>query len=211
MFMTLLLVAGNETTRNALSGRHGRVRAFRRSGRSAREPRSCRLRGRGDPALRDAGRGLPAAPRPATPDRRPQDREGRQGRDDLPGGEPRPRGLRRPGDVPHRPHAERPPAFGIGRTSAWRETSRGREIRIVFRELLRRLPDIRVAPGEGPCVPSPLVAAIASLPVVFTPQDGVRDRPAAFRARLQSSTLRRFAFSLVGRDTRRACELSFRC
>jgi len=50
----------------------------------------------------------------------------------------------------------------------------------LFRELLRRLPDIRVAPGAGPVrVPSPLVAAIASLPVMFTPEGGASDRPPA--------------------------------
>lgn len=70
-------------------------------------------------------------------------------------------------------------AFGIGAHFCLGANLARAEIRIVFRELLRRLPDIRVTPGQGPVrLPSPLVAAVASLPVVFTPEAGDTERPA---------------------------------
>jgi cytochrome P450 family 142 subfamily A polypeptide 1 len=62
-------------------------------------------------------------------------------------------------------------AFGIGTHYCLGANLARAEIRVMFRELLRRLPDIRMAPGARPeMVRSPLVRGIASLPVVFTPE-----------------------------------------
>lgn len=62
-------------------------------------------------------------------------------------------------------------AFGIGTHYCLGANLARLEIRVMYRELLRRLPDIRVAPGEGPeMVRSSLVRGIARLPCVFTPE-----------------------------------------
>ncbi len=62
-------------------------------------------------------------------------------------------------------------AFGIGTHFCLGANLARIEIRILFEELLRRVPDIQVAPGAKPVrTPSPLVRGIASLPVVFTPE-----------------------------------------
>jgi cholest-4-en-3-one 26-monooxygenase len=62
-------------------------------------------------------------------------------------------------------------AFGIGTHFCLGANLARAEIRVMYRELLRRLPDIRMAPGARPeMVRSPLVRGIARLPVVFTPE-----------------------------------------
>jgi cholest-4-en-3-one 26-monooxygenase len=62
-------------------------------------------------------------------------------------------------------------AFGIGTHFCLGANLARAEIRVMYRELLRRLPDIRMAPGARPeMVRSPLVRGIASLPAVFTPE-----------------------------------------
>jgi cytochrome P450 family 142 subfamily A polypeptide 1 len=171
-FMTILLVAGNETTRNAISG--GMV-AF------SENPDQWR-RLRDEPAL------LPLAVeeilRWVTPvvgfrrtvladtEIRGQPiREGERvvmlyqsaNRDEevFPDAD-RFRVDRRPND-----HL----AFGIGTHFCLGANLARAEIRAMYRELLRRLPDIRMAPGARPeMVRSPLVRGIASLPAVFTPE-----------------------------------------
>lgn len=66
-------------------------------------------------------------------------------------------------------------AFGIGTHFCLGANLARAEIRIMYRELLRRLPDIRVAPGARPLmVASPLVRGIASLPTLFTPEEKTR-------------------------------------
>ena len=181
MFMTLLLVAGNETTRNALSGG---MAAF------ARFPEEW-AKLRAHPELLDSAveeilrfvTPVVGFRRTATCDTEIDGRKIAKGdkvvmiyqaanRDPKVFDDPETFRIdRKPND-----HL----AFGIGAHFCLGANLARAEIRIVFRELLRRLPDIRVAPGEGPVrVPSPLVAAIASLPVVFTPGGGDRDRPAA--------------------------------
>jgi cytochrome P450 family 142 subfamily A polypeptide 1 len=66
-------------------------------------------------------------------------------------------------------------AFGIGTHFCLGANLARAEIRVMFRELLRRLPDIRMAPGARPeMVASPLVRGIARLPVVFTPERKIR-------------------------------------
>ena len=181
MFMTLLLVAGNETTRNALSG--GMAAFARFPGEWAKLRANPELL---DSAVEEILRFVTPVVgfrRTATCDTEIDGRKVKKGdkvvmiyqaanRDPAVFSDPETFRIdRKPND-----HL----AFGIGAHFCLGANLARAEIRIVFRELLRRLPDIRVAPGEGPVrVPSPLVAAIASLPVVFTPQDGVRDRPAA--------------------------------
>ena len=66
-------------------------------------------------------------------------------------------------------------AFGIGTHFCLGANLARAEIRVMFRELIRRLPDIRMAPGARPeMVRSALVRGIASLPVVFTPEQKTR-------------------------------------
>jgi cholest-4-en-3-one 26-monooxygenase len=72
-------------------------------------------------------------------------------------------------------------AFGIGTHFCLGANLARLELRIAFEELFRRLPDIDLAPGAtGIYTPSVLVRSMASLPVVFTPQArSDREVPAA--------------------------------
>ncbi len=61
-------------------------------------------------------------------------------------------------------------AFGIGTHFCLGANLARMELRVMVRELVERLPDMRVAPGAVPTrVASTLVRGISSLPVVFTP------------------------------------------
>jgi cholest-4-en-3-one 26-monooxygenase len=61
-------------------------------------------------------------------------------------------------------------AFGIGTHFCLGANLARLELRVMVRELVERLPDMRVAPGAGPTrAASTLVRGITSLPVVFTP------------------------------------------
>jgi len=172
MFMTLLLVAGNETTRNGMSG--GMLVL-------SEHPEEYRR-------LRDNPQLLPSAVeevlrwvapivgfrRTATQDTELRGQTIREGdkvlmlyqsanRDDE------------VFDEPNRFRVDRQPndhlAFGIGTHFCLGANLARIELRILFEELIRRLPDIRVVPGAKPVrVPSPLVRGIASLPVEFTPE-----------------------------------------
>jgi cytochrome P450 family 142 subfamily A polypeptide 1 len=87
----------------------------------------------------------------------------------------------------HRFRVDRRPndhlAFGIGTHFCLGANLARAEIRVMYRELLRRLPDIRMAPGARPeMVRSPLVRGIARLPVVFTPEPRSRRADAASAA-----------------------------
>ena len=78
-------------------------------------------------------------------------------------------------EEPNRFRVDRNPnyhlAFGVGPHFCLGANLARAEIRGLFRELLRRLPDIELAPGTAPIrVPSPLVRAIGSMPVVFPPE-----------------------------------------
>jgi len=172
MFMTLLLVAGNETTRNAMSGgmlvlgenpdEFDRLRAdigllpsaveeilrwvapivgFRRTATQDTE-----LRGQ---TIRDGQKVLmlyQSANRDADAFDQPDCfRVDRQPNDHL--------------------------TFGIGTHFCLGANLARIELRILFEELLQRLPDIHVpADAEVVRIPSPLVRGIASLPVRFTPE-----------------------------------------
>lgn len=68
-------------------------------------------------------------------------------------------------------------AFGVGPHFCLGANLARFEMRIMIQELLRRLPDIDLAPGAKPeRVLSPLIRGIAKMPVVFTPE---RQRAAA--------------------------------
>ncbi len=171
MFLVLLVVAGNETTRNAISGG---LLAF------SRFPEE-RARLRADPGL------LPTAVdeivryvspvlsfcRTVTEDHDLCGRALREGdkvlmlyqsanRDEAVFDEPdRFRIDRNPN-----PHL----GFGIGTHFCLGANLAKAEIGIVFEELFRRLPDIRVPDGAGPTRgDSALVLSIDALPAVFTP------------------------------------------
>jgi cytochrome P450 family 142 subfamily A polypeptide 1 len=171
MFMTLLLVAGNETTRNALSG--GMIALIENPAERAK------LRAR--PAL------LPVAveevvrwaspvinfTRTVTRDtelRGTRLREGEQvlllyqsaNRDEDQFREAdRFKVDREPND-----HI----GFGIGNHFCLGANLARLELRIMLGELLRRLPDIELAPGTTPVyAPSSFVRGIVAMPVVFTP------------------------------------------
>jgi cytochrome P450 family 142 subfamily A polypeptide 1 len=171
MFLVLLVVAGNETTRNAISGG---LLAF------SRFPEE-RARLQADPSL------LPTAvdeivryvspvlsfSRTVTEDHELCGRTLREGdkvlmlyqsanRDEA------------VFDEPDRFRIDRDPnphlGFGIGTHFCLGASLAKAEIGIVFEELFRRLPDIRVPDDAGPKRgDSSLVLAIDSLPAVFTP------------------------------------------
>jgi cholest-4-en-3-one 26-monooxygenase len=62
-------------------------------------------------------------------------------------------------------------AFGIGPHYCLGANLARLEVRVVFEELARRLPDIRVAPGaDATYGPSTFVHSVTGLPVVFTPE-----------------------------------------
>jgi cholest-4-en-3-one 26-monooxygenase len=172
MFFVLLLVAGNETTRNALSGameafsnfpeERARLVADRSLAASATEEilryvspvisfsrtvtRDTELRGR---ALREGDVVLNVYP-----------------------------SANRDADVfadPHGFRIDRSPnmhlAFGTGPHFCLGANLARTEIRILLEELFCRLPDVRVAPGAAPeRAPNSLVTTVDHLPVVFTPK-----------------------------------------
>jgi cytochrome P450 family 142 subfamily A polypeptide 1 len=62
-------------------------------------------------------------------------------------------------------------AFGVGNHYCLGANLARLEMRVMFEELFRRLPDIRVAPGAAPKYTlSAVLRGIESLPVVFTPE-----------------------------------------
>ena len=128
-FFLLLVVAGNETTRNAIS--HGML-ALTAPPRSAQDldrrlRRRLPHRGRGDRAVGHAGDPLPPHRDARHRGRRAGDQGRREGRDVLQLGEPRRAAVRRP--VPLRRHAARPTSTSASapaaRTSASARTSPG--------------------------------------------------------------------------------------
>ncbi|MEE9609155.1 MAG: cytochrome P450 [Myxococcota bacterium] len=171
-FMTLLLVAGNETTRNALSGAMIALIEHPEERRKFVEnpdlapllteeilrwvspvtnfartlTRDTELRGR---RLREGDQVLLLYPS--------------ANRDEAQFCEA------------HRFVADRRPnphvAFGIGNHFCLGANLARLEIRIMLNELLRLLPDVDFAPGAGPeYAPSAFVRGIVHLPIVFTPE-----------------------------------------
>jgi cytochrome P450 family 142 subfamily A polypeptide 1 len=171
MFMTLLLVAGNETTRNAISG--GMLALME-------HPEECE-RLRLHPELIDSAaeeilryvspiicfRRTVTEPteirgQVIRPDERVLLLYQSANRDEAVFADPDRFDVAREPN----PHV----AFGIGTHFCLGANLARMELRVMIRELVERLPDMHVAPGAGPTrVASTLVRGIASLPVVFTP------------------------------------------
>jgi cytochrome P450 family 142 subfamily A polypeptide 1 len=172
MFMTLLLVAGNETTRNAISG--GMLALMEHP-----EQRE-RLRARPeliDTAVEEILRFVSPIicfRRTATEEtaiRGEQIRPGERilllyqsaNRDEAVFAAPDAFDVTRDPN----PHV----AFGIGTHFCLGTNLARLELRVMVQELIERLPDMRLAPGAAPVrTASTLVRGIASLPVVFTPR-----------------------------------------
>jgi cytochrome P450 family 142 subfamily A polypeptide 1 len=172
MFMTLLLIAGNETTRNAISGgmlalmEHPEQREALR-----RRPELI------DAAVEEVLRWVSPIigfRRTATRDTEVRGQAIRAGervlmlyqsanRDEA----VYPTGDRFDVARDPNPHV----AFGIGAHFCLGANLARLELKITLQALLERLPDMRVAPGTTPVrQASTLVRGIASLPVVFTPR-----------------------------------------
>lgn len=172
MFMTLLLVAGNETTRNAIAG--GMI--------ALGEHPEERAKLLGDPGL------IPSAVeeilrwvspvicfyRTATGDTELRGQRIRAGERVL---------LIYPSanrdedafEDAHRFQVDRHPnphvAFGIGNHFCLGANLARLELRIMLEALLRRLPDLALAPGTRPSyTDSPFVRGVERMPVVFTPE-----------------------------------------
>jgi cytochrome P450 len=174
MFMTLLLVAGNETTRNAISG--GMLALM--------ENPDERARLRGDPGLigpaveeilrfvspiicfrRTATRDSEVAGQPIRTGERVLMLYQSANRDEAVFAD----GERFDVGREPNPHV----AFGLGTHFCLGANLARLELRVMVEELVRRLPDMRIAPGAGPRrVASTLVRGIESLPVVFNPRAG---------------------------------------
>ncbi|MBX7161390.1 MAG: cytochrome P450 [Acidimicrobiia bacterium] len=171
MFLILLLVAGNETTRNAMSGGIATL---------SDEPQQW-ARLVEDPSLVDSAveevlRWVSPVlnfSRTVTTDTELHGREIREGDKVLVvyGAANRDPAVF---DDPDEFRVDRDPnhhiAFGIGPHFCLGANLARLELQILYRQLVRRFPDLRVAPGAGPVrVPNCLVRTIDELPVVFTP------------------------------------------
>jgi cytochrome P450 family 142 subfamily A polypeptide 1 len=171
MFMTLLLVAGNETTRNAITG--GMLALMQ-------HPEQCELLRR-RPALID--RAVEEILRYVSPIicfRRTAMRDTEIRGQQIAAGE-RVLMLYQSAnrdeavftdsesfDVTRDPNPH--VAFGVGTHFCLGANLARAELRIMVEELVRRFPDMRVASGAGPQrMASTLVSGIRSLPVVFSP------------------------------------------
>ena len=109
LFFMLLAVAGNETTRNLMSGAMVAFSQFPDQWERLRDDRSLLpVGGGGDAALRHAGHELPAPGHRGRGDRRPDDQRGRQGRLLPRLGQPRRDGVRGPGPVRRGPETQSP-------------------------------------------------------------------------------------------------------
>ena len=170
-FFILLTVAGNETTRNLISGAmlaliehpDQRQRLHRRSVAHA-------ARRRGVPALGLAADLLPPHRHRRCRDPRPADQGRREGRHVLPLRQPRRGRLRERRDVRRRPRANPHIAFGGTGPHFCLGASLARlEIRCMFEELLARLPDMELAAPPSR-LRSNFINGIKHMPVKFTPR-----------------------------------------
>lgn len=171
MFLILLLVAGNETTRNAMSGGIAAL---------SEEPHQwARLVEDPDlvsPAVEEVLRWVSPVlnfSRTATCDTELHGRRIREGDKVLVvyGAANRDPAVF---DDPDEFRVDRDPnnhlAFGVGPHFCLGANLARLELQLLYRQLVRRFPDLRVAPGAAPArLPNALVRTIDALPVVFTP------------------------------------------
>jgi cholest-4-en-3-one 26-monooxygenase len=171
MFLVLLLVAGNETTRNALSGGIEALSQFPEQ--RARLVTDLSLAGSATEEILRYVSPVISFSRTVTRDTELRGRALKQG-DVVLNVYP---SANRDADVFDDPHAfriDRSPnmhlAFGTGPHFCLGANLARTEIRILLEELFSRLPDIRVAPGAVPQrSPNSLVTTVDHLRVVFTP------------------------------------------
>jgi cytochrome P450 len=171
MFLVLLLVAGNETTRNALSGGIDALSRF--PDQRDRLVHDHTLMSSATEEILRYVSPVISFSRTAISDTELRYREIKAG-DVLLNVYP---SANRDLDVFDEPHAfriDREPnlhlAFGTGPHFCLGANLARTEIRILLEELFTRLPDLRVAPGAAPeRAPNSLVTTVEHLPVVFTP------------------------------------------
>lgn len=171
MFLVLLLVAGNETTRNAMSGGMATL-----SDEPQQWARLVEDPGLVDSAVEEVLRWVSPVlnfSRTATCDTELRGRRIREGDKVLVvyGAANRDPAVF---DDPDGFHVGRDPnyhlAFGVGPHFCLGANLARLELQILLRQLVRRFPDLRVAPGAVPVrLPNALVRTIERLPVVFTP------------------------------------------
>jgi len=172
MFLVLLLVAGNETTRNALSGGIDALSRF--PDQRERLAADLTLVPTATEEILRYVSPVISFSRTVMRDTELRGRTLREG-DVVLNVYP---SANRDEDVFDDPHAfrvDRDPnmhlAFGTGPHFCLGANLARTEIRILLEELFTRLPDVRVAPGAGPRrAPNSLVTTIENLPVVFTPR-----------------------------------------
>jgi cholest-4-en-3-one 26-monooxygenase len=174
MFLVLIVVAGNETTRNALTGGLDALCRF--------PDQKQRLVD--DPSLWDTATDeIIRFVSPVLSFCRTVTRDHSFGGVDLRAGEKvfmLYQSANRDEDVfdePDQLRVDRDPnphvAFGIGTHYCLGANLARAEVRVVFEELFRRLSDIHVTPGASPARgDSSLVLALERLPVEFTPEQG---------------------------------------
>jgi cholest-4-en-3-one 26-monooxygenase len=175
-FMTLLLVAGNETTRNALSG--GMLTLTENPDQMARLREHPELCASATEEILRWVSPVVGFRRTATQDTGLRGQKIRTGEKVLVVYQ----SANRDPDIFDDPDSfriDRDPnehlAFGIGTHFCLGANLARLEIRIMLEELMRRIPDIDLAPGESARrTLSILVRGIASMPVVFTPEGGRR-------------------------------------
>ena len=172
MFLCLLVVAGNKTTRNALSGALLAFSEFPEQRRALVEHPEL-IETAVEEVIRYVSPVISFLRTVTTTHeykgRTP--RGGTEGPPAVPVGQPRRGGFRRSRRVPDRPIAEPSRGFGVGTHFCLGASLARAEVSVALTELLRRLPDIRVPAGtEVGRGDSTLVIALQHVPAVFTPR-----------------------------------------
>ena len=155
MFFMLLTVAGNETTRNAIT--HGMLAFLEHPDQWERlrdDPALIRPRGRRDRALGEPGHLLPALGHARHRAARPADQGGRQDHRLVPVGEPRRGRLRATRSTSTSVATPTPTSASAAaaRTSVSAPTSPGWRSRRIYDELTRRMPDIARGRARPPAL-----------------------------------------------------------